>query len=269
LRAKEGEVISYLVLGLIQGLAEFLPVSSSGHLVLAERLFGLTPPGLMFEACLHLGTVAAILVFFRSDLAAFARTLTPRGDIGRRKEIGLLLLGTVPIVVVGLVLRGSADSWFHSLWVVGVGWMATAGMLLLADRRACPSGAAQPSVVGALAIGVAQSVALVPGVSRSGFTLGAGMLAGVRPERAARFSFLLSIPAVVGAAGLTLWDGVQEHAFADSNVLGILLGTAVAFFVGLVALRAFLSLVARTRLWPFALYCAALSVTALLLAALR
>jgi undecaprenyl-diphosphatase len=262
-------VISYLVLGLIQGLTEFLPVSSSGHLVLAERLFGLTSPGLIFEACLHLGTVAAILVFFRSDLAAFARALTPRGDIGRRKEIGLLLLGTVPIVIVGLVLRGSADRWFHSLWVVGVGWMATAGMLFLADRRARRSSVAEPSVVGALAMGVAQSAALVPGVSRSGFTLGAGMLAGLRPERAARFSFLLSVPAVVGAAGLTLWDGVQEHALGDSNVLGILLGSAVAFFVGLVALRAFLSFVTRTRLWPFALYCAALSVTALLLAALR
>jgi undecaprenyl-diphosphatase len=262
-------VISHLVLGLVQGLTEFLPVSSSGHLVLAERFFGLTSPGLIFEACLHLGTVAAILVFFRSDVAAFARTLTPRGDVGTRKEIGLLLLGTVPVVIVGLVLRGSADRWFHSLGVVGAGWMATAGMLLLADRRARRPGVGQPSVVGALAMGVAQSAALVPGVSRSGFTMGAGMLAGLRPERAARFSFLLSVPAVVGAAGLTLWDGVQEHALGDSNVLGILLGSGVAFLVGLLALRAFLSLVARMRLWPFALYCAALSVTALVLAALR
>jgi undecaprenyl-diphosphatase len=261
-------MIAYLALGLIQGLTEFLPVSSSGHLVLAERLFGLSSPGLICEAFLHLGTLAAILVVFHADLAELARALTPRGSIERRKEIGLLVVGTVPIVVVGLALRGAADVWFHSLWVVGIGWLATAAMLVAADQRTRRAGSASPSAAGSLGIGVAQSVALVPGVSRSGFSIGAGILVGLRPERAARFSFLLSIPAVAGAAGLTLWDGLREPVAADANILGILLGAGVAFLVGLVALRALLKFVGRGRLWPFAAYCVALSVIALVFAAI-
>ncbi len=261
-------MIAYLVLGLIQGLTEFLPVSSSGHLVLAERLLGLASPGLIFEACLHLGTLAAILVVFRADLAELARALTPRGNVDRRKDIGFLLVGTVPIVLVGLALRGAANAWFHSLWVVGIGWLATAAMLVAADRRVSRAGRASPSAAGSLGIGVAQSVALVPGVSRSGFSIGAGILVGLTPARAARFSFLLAIPAVAGAAGLTLWDGLRGQTAGEPNWLGILMGTGVAFLVGLVALRALLKLVVRGHLWPFAAYCGALSVVALVLAAL-
>jgi undecaprenyl-diphosphatase len=262
-------VISYLVLGLIQGLTEFLPVSSSGHLVLAERLLGLHSPGLVLEACLHLATVAAILVFFRSDLVELVRALTPRGRVDRRKEVGLLILGTAPVLLVGVILRESAGGWFRSLWVVGAGWLATAGMLFLADRRARRSAGANLSTLGALGVGVAQSAALVPGASRSGLTIGAGILAGLRPERAARFSFLLSIPAVVGAAGLTLWDSARVPALRNVDVLGILLGSVVAFAIGLVALRTLLSLLGRARLWPFAVYCSALAVTSWVLAAVR
>lgn len=261
-------MIVYVLLGLIQGLTEFLPVSSSGHLVLAERLFGLTSPGLICEASLHLGTLAAILVVFRRDLADLFRALTPRGSIERRKEIGFLVIGTVPIVVVGLLVRGAADRWFHSLWVLGIGWLATAAMLALAQRWAARATSGLPSAVGAFGIGVAQSVALAPGASRSGFSIGAGMIAGLRPERAARFSFLLSIPAVAGAGALTLWDGLRDSSAGDANLLGIVLGTGVAFLVGLVALRLLLKLVGRGRLWPFAAYCGALSIAAFVLAAL-
>ncbi len=262
-------MISYLILGVIQGLTEFLPVSSSGHLVLAERLLGLAPPGLVFEACLHLATAAAVLVFFRSDVAELARVLTPRGRVDRRKEIGFLVLGTVPVVIVGLVLRELGLAWFRSLWVVGCGWLATAGMLVLAGRRARRPDAGELSALGALEIGIAQSAALVPGASRSGLTIGAGILAGLRPDRAARFSFLLSVPAIVGAAGLSLWDGMQGLAPGDVDGLGILVGCAVAFLVGLLALRGLLALLGRARLWTFAAYCAALATTSFILAALR
>ncbi len=261
-------MIVYALLGLIQGVTEFLPVSSSGHLVLAEHLFGLTSPGLLCEASLHLGTLAAILVIFRRDLADLFRALTPRGSMDRRKEIGFLVIGTVPIVVVGLLLRGAADRWFHSLWVLGVGWLATAAMLVAAQRWAAKAASWLPSAAGAFGIGVAQSVALAPGASRSGLSIGAGIIAGLRPERAARFSFLLSIPAVAGASALTLWDGLHDVAAGRADLLGILLGTGVAFLVGLLALRVLLRLVGRGRLWPFAIYCGALSIAAFVLAAL-
>lgn len=258
-------MIVYLLLGLIQGATEFLPVSSSGHLVLAEKLLGLHAPGLVCEATLHLATLAAVLVAFRRDLAELVRGLTPRGSIERRKEIGFLILATVPIVVAGLCVRGAADLWFRSLWVVGFGWLVTAAVLIAADVRARRSRAALPTAAGALGIGVAQAAALVPGVSRSGLSIGVGMMAGLRPERAARFSFLLSIPAVAGAAALALWDAVR--APADVDALGLALGALVAFIVGLAALRALLALVARRRLWPFAAYCVLLSAVSLALAA--
>jgi len=260
-------MIVYLVLGLIQGLTEFLPVSSSGHLVPAERLFGLQPPGLVCEAALHLATLCAVLVAFRHDLVELIRAFGARGSLDRRKEIGLLILGTVPIVILGLVLRGSADVWFRSLWVVGAGWLATAAMVACADRRA-RGAAAIPSAAGAFSIGLAQAVALVPGVSRSGFSIGAGLLVGLRPDRAARFSFLLSIPAVAGAGALVLWDAVHVPAGEALDIPGVAVAAGVAFVVGLLALRALLALVVRRRLWPFAAYCAALGGVALTLAAI-
>ncbi len=259
-------MIAYLVLGLIQGLTEFLPVSSSGHLVLAEKLFGLTPPGLLCEAALHLATLAAILVAFRSDLVDLLRALTPRGSLERRKEIGFLILGTVPIAIAGVLVRKNADVWFHSLWVVAVGWLVTSGLLLAADSRARRAHATLPSAAGAVGVGVVQAAALVPGLSRSGSSIAAGILVGMRPERAARFSFLLSIPAVVGAAGWTLFDAVRGPQTTRADAGGIFLGSAVAFVVGLFALRALMRFVARHRLWPFAVYCVALAVAAVLLA---
>jgi undecaprenyl-diphosphatase len=260
-------VTAYFLLGIIQGLAEFLPISSSGHLVLAERLFGLSSPGLVCEACLHLGTLAAVLLVFRSDLADLARALSPRGTVERRKEIGFLVLGTAPIIVLGLLLRDSADWWFHSLWIVGIGWLATAILLLVADRQARRATDAPLTAAGSLGVGVAQAISLAPGVSRSGFTMAAGILVGLSPRRAARFSFLLSIPAVAGAAALTLWDAARS-GWGGISISGILLGSGVAFVVGYAALRAFLGVVARGRWAWFAAYCAALSVTSLLLAAL-
>jgi hypothetical protein len=173
-------VIAYVVLGLIQGLTEFLPVSSSGHLVLAERLFGLQPPGMVCEAALHLATLAAVVVAFRSDLVDLVRSLTPRGSVDRRKEIGLLILGTAPIVVAGLLVREAADTWFRSLWVVGAGWLATAAMLAAADRPRGRRGR-PPTAAGAF-----ESVWRRPLRSsrraRSGFTIGAGIAAGLHPS---------------------------------------------------------------------------------------
>ena len=260
-------MIDYVVLGLVQGLTEFLPISSSGHLVLAERLLGFAPPGLIVEAALHLGTLASLLVVFRSDIIDLLRSFSPRGTIDLRKEIGYLILGTVPIVVAGLAMRGGADAWFRSLWVVGGGWLVTAGVLVVADRRGRRSRAALPSAAGAVVIGAAQALALAPGASRSGLSIGAGVLAGLRPERAARFSFLLAIPAVTGAAGLAIWDGLRAgRGPVGEELWGTLIGAAVAFGVGLAALRFLLAIVARGRLWPFAVYCAAASALSFSLA---
>jgi undecaprenyl-diphosphatase len=255
-------MIDYVVLGVIQGLTEFLPISSSAHLVLAERLLGMYSPGVLFEASLHLGTLAAILVWFRSDIAELLHALTRQGSIERRKEIGLLVLATVPILVVGLLLRGEVDALFSSLWIVSIGLLASGSILLATARRRASRRA--PRALDAVAIGLAQAASILPGVSRSGTTIGIGILSGVAPDRAARFSFLLAIPAIAGAGIVSVWDAVKGGTAAASNVGGILVGTLVAFLVGLAAIRFLLAVVARGRLWIFALYCLALGTAVLL-----
>ena len=132
-------MIRYMLLGLVQGLTEFLPVSSSGHLVIAERLLGLDPPGVLLEAMLHWGTLAAILIVFRHDILALLKSLKGKGRVEQRKEVGFLIVGTVPVVAVGLMLRETIQGAFSSLIGVGIGLLITSGLLALghlALRRA-------------------------------------------------------------------------------------------------------------------------------------
>ncbi|MEW5827017.1 MAG: undecaprenyl-diphosphate phosphatase [Candidatus Bipolaricaulota bacterium] len=256
-------MIRYAIVGIVQGLTEFLPISSSAHIVLAEALTGLKSPGIVLEAAVHVGTLAAVLVAFRADVAAILRSFGPRGSLELRKEVGLLIVGTVPIVALGLALRSVASRLFESLWIVGGGLLLTAVAVIVADQRA-RRGARRSSLgaPGAFGVGLAQAVALVPGVSRSGVTMAAGVAGGLSPARAARFSFLLSIPAVAGAAIIAVLDArslVGGHG-AAIDVAGVLVGAVAAFVVGLAALRFLLAVLRRGRLWGFAVYCAALAM---------
>ena len=259
-------MIRYLILGAVQGVTEFLPISSSGHLVLFQRFLGLDPPGVLLEALLHWGTLAAVLVVFRKDLADLVRSLTPRGTIEGRKEVGLLAAGTVPIVVLGLLLRSSIGGVFASTAVLGAGFLATGVLLALTGvvrRRAERN---QAHFVDAVGVGVAQAAALLPGLSRSGATIAAGLFAGLTPRRAARFSFLLSIPALFGAGLVSLWDAIHAGA-TGAPWSGLVVGAFVAFVVGLLAIKTLLVFVARGRLWVFSIYC--LGLGAFVLVGLR
>jgi len=247
-------VISYLILGVVQGLTEFLPVSSSGHLVLVQTLLGLRPPGVVLEACLHLGTVAAVILVFRRDIAELLRALCVRGTLERRKEIGFLMVATVPIAAIGFLARGRIDQAFASLRLIGIGWLAVGFLLFLADRAARRARRRALTFPDALIVGAAQAVSLLPGFSRSGLTVGAGILRGVEAEKAVRFSFLLSLPALVGAAGVTFVEAGSSGALAEADTVGLLLGTAVAFLVGLGAAQLLLRIVARGRPWVFGVY---------------
>ncbi len=255
-------MIRYLVLGLVQGLTEFLPVSSSGHLVLAERWLGLDPPGLLLEAMLHWGTLAAILIVFRKDILALLKSLRGKGSLVQRKEVGFLIAGTVPIITVGLLLRETIQSAFSSLAGVGIGLLLTSLVLTLghvAGGRARRSSIRFPD---AIIVGLAQAAAVFPGVSRSGTTISAGMAMGLTATQAARFSFLLAIPALFGAGLLHLLDALK--APGSQNWLGILIGTMCAFVSGWLALRVALALVVRGRFWIFAIYCALLGTGTLI-----
>jgi len=256
-------MIRHALLGLIQGVTEFLPVSSSGHLVLAAKLLAVNPPGVLLEAFLHLGTLCAVVWVFRADLRELARGLTRRGTLERRKEIGFLLCGTVPIVVAGLLGRNAIEAAFSSTLVVGGGLLFTSIALAAAEMSRIRATRPALRFVDALVVGLAQAAALVPGVSRSGLTIAAGMARGLRPERAARFSFLLSLPALLGAVLLSFRDALARGT-EGIDWGGITVGTVVAAAVGILCIHALLAIVRRSRLWGFSVYCTCLGMAALI-----
>ena len=260
------------LLAVVQGLTEFLPISSSGHLVLVQSLLGMEEAPLAIDVALHVGTLLAVVVVYRGALADLARDVLA----GRLRELGLLFLGSLPVGIVGFTLKDAIERGFHSARLAGVGLLVTALALGLgeAGRRRRLATGREPRELGpreALLIGAVQALALVPGISRSGTTIAAGLLLGLAPERAARFSFLLSIPAIAAAAGLALpqlhaGNGTAGAADGPGGNGGWLLLWAVLLsgLVGWAALRGLLAFLDRGAFRWFMLYCLALGVLALI-----
>ena len=257
-------MIRYAVLGLVQGLTEFLPVSSSGHLVLAGTWLRVESPGVLLEACLHLGTLAAVLWVFRRDVWAWGLAFTPRGSIERRKEVGLILAATIPIVVAGLFFRRYVDLAFSSLVLVGAALLFTSAVLLVAWRLCGKAFRRAIRFPDAMIVGLAQVLALLPGISRAGVTIGAAIGRRIIPERAARFSFLLAIPALLGAGLLSLVDANLGSGWSG-DWAGVAVGTVVAFAVGILTIHGLLAALRRSKLWIFALYCGAVGIASLVI----
>lgn len=242
-----------VLLGLVQGLTEFLPVSSSGHLVLAERLTGVRTPGVFVEVALHVATLGSVLIVYgRRLLTVMAGAVLGRdGDL---RYVGLLILATAPAGVVGVLCRDAVERAFGSLLFVGIAFAIT-GLVLWSTRRASGD-RATPTVLGALGIGLAQAVAILPGISRSGSTVSVGLWSRLRPAEAAEFSFLMAIPVIGGAALLE-----ARGATADLSVVGaapFAVSFAVALVSGILAIRLLVQLLRRGRFYTFAPYCWAL-----------
>lgn len=243
------------VLGAVQGLTEFLPVSSDGHLALLHSVIAPLPPRetLAIDVALHAGTLAATIAYFRKDLLAMAGALMAPGAAGWRwRWIGLLALGSVPVAVVGLLGREAIERTFTSMTVVGVNFLIT-GALLYCTRwaRHTKRSEADVGTSDALAIGCMQATALLPGISRSATTISTGLLRHLRPDVAARFSFLLGIPAVAGAQLL------EMHAIASLEPAArraVAAGTVVAGLTGVVAIWALMRVMLSERLHWFAYY---------------
>lgn len=258
--------IEALILGVIQGLTEWLPVSSSGHLVIAEELLGL-PAGekLVFDLVVHLGTIAAVCVFFRKELARILLSMfmgkARRGDEENalRKLGFLLLLGTVPAAAVGILLTDQIVDVFD-LQLVGVALVVNAALLLFSEHFGAGGSRKSASAIDALVIGLFQALAILPGISRSGSTIGGGMLRGLERETAAVFAFLLSVPTLTGAFlyGLVTLDRF-DLALGESVI-----GFAAAFVTGLVSISYLLKAVKQRKLWVFAMYCLAVGAAVLM-----
>jgi undecaprenyl-diphosphatase len=253
-------VLAAVILGIVQGLTEFLPVSSSAHLILARAFFGWELPdafALAFDVALHVGTLIAILAYFARDIAAMAASLPAILSPGANAAARLsqrIAIGTVPVVIVGLLFNDVIE---HSLRtpIVAACTLALGGLLMIVGERLGTSRRGEETVTwsDAFLIGIAQASALIPGVSRSGSTISIGMLLGLRRDAAARFTFLLAIPAMVAAAakeGLEL----RHMALPDGAAQIMLIGLVVSAVVGYLTIKYFLRFLAGHRLDVFAYY---------------
>ncbi len=244
-------MLNAILWGIIQGLTEFLPISSSGHLVVIPALLDRPGPDLATSAMLHLGTLAAVLVYFRSDLAAMARFDRPG-----RKLITLILIGTIPAAVLGLTFESKVEELVgepvvvsYMLIVTGVILLGTT-LLRLGDKMV-----ADVTVADSVTIGFAQAFALIPGISRSGMTISAGLVRGLERTQAARFAFLLGIPAIAGAGLLEMVDVLRSGESIEASVW---VGMVAAALSGYAAIAVLLRLLGRVGLAPFGVYCVAM-----------
>lgn len=253
-------VAAVVLLGIVQGLTEFLPVSSSAHLLLARAFFGWEVPsdfGLAFDVALHVGTLLAILVFFRTEVAAMARAL-PRVLQADADEpvvlIRLIVVGTIPVVVVGLAFNDIIEHVLRTPAVAAGALAFGAGLMLVAERLGPRMRAENTIGWGeAFLIGCAQASALIPGMSRSGSTISVGMFLGLRRDAAARFTFLLAIPAMMAAAAKETLELVRIPLPEGSFTL-MAIGVVVSAVVGYLTIKYFLRFLATHRLDVFAAY---------------
>lgn len=247
------------LLGLVQGLTEFLPISSSGHLALGRAILGLAVDDLTFEVIVHAGTLLAVIVAFRCRLAALLAGCARR-EVAAWRMVLLLALGTLPAGVIGLLFEKPIERAFSNLAGVG-GFLILTGLVLWSTRGRTGS-RCHPETRDAAVVGFAQAFAILPGVSRSGMTISIGIWLGMEATEAAAFSFLLSIPVILGATVLKVGALVAAPPPPDA-LAALLTGFACAFVSGLAAIRWLLSVLSRGRLDRFAYYCWAAGLLAL------
>ena len=253
-----------IVLGVVQGLTEFLPVSSSGHLVLAEALTGVKTPGVFVEVALHVATLGSVLIVYGRRLWDLIVGLV-QGSQERIHYIGLLIVASIPAGIIGLLFQKAIEERFHSLPWLGIEFIVT-GIILWSTRHLAGDKTV-PGWGAALGIGAGQAFAILPAISRSGSTVAAALWAGLTPAAAAEFSFLLAVPVIAAAALLD-----ARHATVNIAAVGLgplIVSCVVAFASGVFAIRFLVALLRRGRFYAFAPYCWAVGVLTLVYAIWR
>jgi undecaprenyl-diphosphatase len=246
-----------VVLALVQGLTEFLPVSSSAHLILAPTLFGWSDQGLAFDVAVHVGTLAAVVTYFYRELLAMAvdwvRSIGAGAPVGQSQLAWAVICGTVPAGAAGLLLGDQIEQYLRSPLVIagatiGFGLILWLASVMAREQRDEFSLSARDVIV----IGCAQALALIPGTSRSGITITAGLFLGLKAKAAARFSFLLSVPIICAAGGLHSLSLIRQGAQANWAAVGV--GALVAALSAFACIHLFLVLLERVGMLPFVLY---------------
>ena len=267
-------LIEAIVLGIVQGLTEFLPISSTAHLRIVPAFFGWEDPGAAFTAVTQLGTMVAVLAYFRADLWRIARAWTasvlhrerPR-DLDAR--LGwYILIGTVPIVIFGVLFEQQIETGARSLYLMGTTLIVLGLVLLWAERVGSRSRSLEDMKPReGIIVGLAQAAALIPGVSRSGATISAGLFLGLDRQAAARFSFLLSVPAVVLSGVFQLFGIIRGDPGESGGLVGLIVATVLAFVVGYASIAFLLRYLANHSTVVFVVYRVALGTLVLVLAA--
>ena len=244
-------MIKYIILGVVQGLTEFLPVSSKGHLAVLERLFGLSEQGMAISIVMHLGTLVAVLIYFWRDIIAALRN----------KRVILFILAVTCITgVIGVLGKDFFESLFTSVKVVAFGWIAT-GVILLLTKRFANSERKTVNLKDAAILGFTQSIALIPGVSRSGITISTMLFCKIEKMTAFTMSFLVSVPAIAGAAVL---EAKKIHFAVAGDPVPLAIGFFCSFAAGLFALWVLKRVIARAQFHFFAYYCFVLALVTLI-----
>jgi len=276
------DVLKALILGIVQGVTEFVPVSSSGHLVIVPWLAGWPSPGLLFDTMVHWGTLVALIFSYWQDILSLSRSwlrvvlrrpLASDESAGSRQQnarlVWWILIGTIPAAIVGVLLEEWFESMFANPRIAGCLLLVTAVLLIFSEWRGGKSKRLeQMGAANAIAIGLAQAAAIAPGISRSGATISVGLLSGIRRDEAARYAFLLSIPIVVGAGLFKLW-GLWGTPLLGETWIPLAVGFVASAVSGVVALRFLRQYLQRRNLYPFAAYCALLGCVTLVLTFVR
>lgn len=251
------DLLHAAILAVIQGFTEFLPISSSGHLVLAPYFLDWEDQGLAFDVAVHMGTLAAVVLYFRKELIAMAlawlRSVTGGPRSPESRMAWAIIWGTVPVAIAGFFVAGSVEEHLRSPMLVAATTAGFGVLLWLADfRGARRRDEFSLSWSDVLVIGLIQALALIPGTSRSGVTMTAGLLLGLTREASARFSFLLAVPVIVAAGSLETVHLLESPVPADWTALGV--GALVSAIVAYLTIRWFLSFLGRMGMLPFAIY---------------
>jgi len=268
-------VLQAILLGALQGLTEFLPVSSSGHLALLQQFFGLHEPALIFDLFVHIATLFAVILMYRHDLRALvtawfgpwssnALSQVPEVDAERAsaRRLGMfLIVATIPTAIIGLTFESTFTQLFTLPWAVGLALIATGSLLWCVKQFVLRPGKTEMGIAHALLLGCVQGLAIIPGISRSGSTIATALLCGIPRDMAARFSFLMCIPAILGAA---LFKSASLSTLSGEHMGLIAAGMLSALIVGYGALRMLVRLVQQGNLWRFAFYCWGIGLGAIL-----
>jgi undecaprenyl-diphosphatase len=267
------DILQTALMGLIQGLTEFLPVSSSGHLVIMQKLFGgYAAEDMFLNLALHIGTLAAVLIYFRQELmmlirATFSIYRKPKNEQEKleRRLLFAVLIASVPTAIIGLLMDKYVAAWFGNFWLLGSAFAVTTVLLILSRKFANGKTEDYPPLV-ALIVGISQGLAVIPGISRAGTTIVIGQMLGLQRNLATRFAFVISIPAILGATLLHLLDTDSLPAISANWLLSMLCGMIVAAITGYVSLIVLTKLIEKARFHHFAFYTATVSVVCIVLA---